>query len=233
MRSDVIAAAWGLGLLASCLSAGACAGQLDPRTADYYLDRARALEADALMRRGVLADAATIAPAYLNPETGGLNDAGFRAYVDVKKDVYQEYFLDHLYLQHITEGGYVYVLYFSRSGFDDLHWDVVRWEAPRWQHGERLSPARLDRDDALLRLFGNYDEGPKNMEGARLYREGRYLVLDRGGLHHSLYDLEGGGVVVNEESPWHASGGAGEAELDAWIETHLHDPIDAILRQRD
>ena len=222
-----------LGLLALYASTVGCAGQrLEPRDVNFYFDQVGALEMDALLREGVLLDRATVAEAYRDAATGRLNGRGFAKYAEVKKEVYLAYFTDHLYLQHVAVGDHVYGLYLSVSGFDDVHWDVVRWRAAEWRNEERLSPARLEADATVVRLFGNYDEGPKNVEDVRLYREGRYLVLDRGGLHHSLYDLEGERIVFNEESPWHASGGADEADLDTWIKTHLHAPIDSVLRHR-
>ena len=222
-----------LALLALYASIVGCAGQrLEPRDVDFYFDRVGALETDALLREGVLLDTATVAGAYRDPETGRLNGRGLAKYAEVKKEVYLAYFTDHLYLQHVAVDEYVYVLYLSMAGFDDIHWDVVRWRAAEWRNGERLSPVRLEADATVVRLFGNYDEGPKNVEDVRLYRREHYLVLDRGGLHHSLYDLQGQRVVLNEESPWHASGGADAADLDAWIHNHLHAPIDSVLRHR-
>ena len=42
----------------------------------------------------------------------------------------------------------------------------------------------------LTKLFWNYDEGPKNIENINIFIKNDYLVLERGNLYHSLYDLK-------------------------------------------
>lgn len=54
------------------------------------------------------------------------------------------------------------------------------------------------------------------MDDLKLFVKHDLLVLSRGGLYHSLYDLNENKVLFNQESPWNAADNAGE-DMNAWI----------------
>lgn len=212
-----------------------CNGQskeLKYRSVDFYFNQIAELEYNELVKQKVLIDSMTIAERYLDKETKRLNQEGFQKYADIKMDVYLSFFKDYLYQQHIEYKDRVYVLYFTIAGFDDAEWDVVKWDKQDWKNEDRLSRDRLKADSSVTKIFWNYDEGPKNMENIRLFVKNDYLVLERGNLYHSLYDLRTESLLINEESPWHASNGEDKEKMDEWIKTYLHDKIEEKLKKK-
>jgi hypothetical protein len=206
-----------------------CHGQnqeLEYRSIEYYLQQISELEYNALLEQNLLVDSVTIADEYFNKNTNQLNEKGFKKYVDIQKNIYMSFFKDYLYQQHIVYNDDVYVLYFTLEGSDDIEWNVVKWKKDKWNNEDRLDRDFLKTDSLITKLFWNYDEGPKNIENIKIFIKYDYLVLERGNLYHSLYDLKTYTVLVNEESPFHASGGQDKEKMNEWIKINLHDKIE-------
>jgi len=206
--------------------------ELEYRSVEFYFDQIAELEVNELIEQNVLIDSLTIADKYLDKETEGLNKEGSMKYMEVRMKVYQSFFKDYLYQQHLEYNDNVYVLYFTIAGFDDIEWDIVKWKKSDWKNDDKLSPDKLKSDSSSTKIFWNYDEGPKNMENIRLFIENDYLVFERGNLYHSLYDLKTDSLLFNEESPWHASNGEDKDKMNEWIKTNLHDKIEEKLNEK-
>lgn len=206
--------------------------ELEFRSVEYYFDQIAELEINELIQQKVLIDSTTIADNYLDKETKGLNKEGSMKYMEAKMKVYQSFFKDYLYQQHIEYGENIYVLYFTIAGFDDVEWDIVKWNKNDWKNEDKLSRDKLESDSSLTKIFWNYDEGPKNMENIRLFIQNDYLILERGNLYHSLYDLKTDSLLFNEESPWHASNGDNKEKMNEWIKKNLHDKIEGKLNEK-
>jgi hypothetical protein len=206
--------------------------ELEYRSVEFYFDQIAELEINELIKQNVLIDSLTIADKYLDKETEGLNKEGSMKYMESRMNVYQSFFKDYLYQQHLEYDDNVYVLYFTIAGFDDVEWDIVKWNKSDWKNDDKLSRDKLKSDSSLTKIFWNYDEGPKNMENIRLFIENDYLVFERGNLYHSLYDLKSDSLLFNEESPWHASNGEGKGKMNEWIKINLHDKIEVKLNEK-
>jgi hypothetical protein len=206
--------------------------ELEYRSVEFYFDQIAELEVNELIEQNVLIDSLTIADKYLDKETEGLNKEGSIKYMEARMKVYQSFFEDYLYQQHLEYGDNVYVLYFTIAGFDDVEWDIVKWNKSDWKNDDKLSRDKLKSDSSLTKIFWNYDEGPKNMENVRLFIQNDYLLFERGNLYHSLYDLKSDTLLFNEESPWHASGGEDKNKMNEWIKTNLHDKIEEKLNEK-
>ena len=206
--------------------------ELKQRSVSFYLDQVTLLQVDELVSQGILIDSNTINEKYKDSETGILNKEGFTRYAEIKRDIYLSFFKDYLYLQHIEYESSVYALYFTVAGYDDLEWDIVKWREQDWSNEDNLSKERLLKDSSLSKLFWNYDEGPKNIENINLFIQNDFLVLERGNLYHSLYDLKSDSLLYNEESPWHASSKEGIDTLNQWIKVNLHDKIEKVLTEK-
>jgi len=133
------------------------------------------------------------------------------------------------------------VLMGDSAGFGDLSWHV--YEIPRSTDPEDV---RIQRGFGEGALFENYSEAGHHTASPKIsIVGGRYLVFDRGGLHHSLYDLERREIIVNEGSPWNAFRDSSyyraleekptlEQEtphVDTWKRSILHDPIERLIRE--
>lgn len=216
-------------LLLLPLTSNAQTGALEYRSIDYYFEQIADLELAKLLEEKVLLDSTTIADAYLDKKTNRLNEEGFHKYAGIKMNIYRSFFKDCLYQQHLEYEEHVFVLYFTMTGFDDMEWNVVKWTKQDWNNEERLDREKLENDGSLSKVIFNYDEGPKNLENSRIFIEKEYLVLERGNLYHSLYDLDADSLLINEESPWHLAGGQGKEEMNEWIKTNLHDEIEKVI----
>tara|TARA_R110002126_G_scaffold290496_1_gene447564 strand:+ start:31 stop:468 length:438 start_codon:yes stop_codon:yes gene_type:complete len=139
---------------------------------------------------------------------------------------------DFLYQQKVEYGNDFYVLYFTMAGFDDMEWNIVKWKKENWKGEERLDRERLKTDNDIEKILWNYDEAGKNLENIRIFIKNDYLIMERGNLYHSLYDLKNEKVILNEESPWNASDGKDKAEMNEWIKENLHDKIEKYLNQK-
>ena len=206
--------------------------ELEYRSVEFYFDQIAEIEINELIEQKILIDSTTIADKYLNKETERLNKDGSMKYMEIRMKVYQSFFKDYLYQQHLEYGNNVYVLYFTIAGFDDVEWDIVKWNKSDWENDDKLSREKLKSDSSLTKIFWNYDEGPKNMENIKLFIENDYLVFERGNLYHSLYDLKSDTLLFNEESPLHASEGENKAKMNEWIKINLHDKIEEKLNEK-
>ncbi|HBK72391.1 MAG TPA: hypothetical protein DDZ39_12185 [Flavobacteriaceae bacterium] len=201
---------------------------LEKRSVEYYFEEIGKMEIQELLKKGILKDSLNIAEKYRNNEKNELNEEGFNKYTEIKIEVYQSLFKDYLYQEHIEFENSVYVLYFTVAGFDDTEWDVVKWDKDEWNMNKsyRLNRNEIKNNKLITKIFWNYDEGPKNLENIRLFVKNDYLILERGNLYHSLYDLKSEKLIINEESPWHEFNGKGKEEMNKWIKENLHDKIE-------
>lgn len=219
-----------IGLL-SILTLNCQSPELEYRSVESYLDLIADLEISALIEQKILNDSGTVADKYFDRETEGMTKEGLMKYSEIKMNIYESFFKDYLYQQHVEYGDNIFVLYFTVAGFDDFEWDIVKWNRSEWKNEDKLSRDRLKSDSSLKRIFWNYDEGPKNIENIRLFIENDFLVFERGNLYHSLYDLKLDTLLFNEESPWHASNGEDKDKMNDWIKTNLHDQIEEKLKE--
>ena len=199
------------------------------RTIDYYFEQIAELEMKELLKQKVMIDSSTIARKYRNWLTGRLNDKGFEKYTEIKANIYKSFFNDYLYQQKVEYGDDIYALYFTMAGFDDMQWDILKWKKEEWTNKERVSREKVENNRSIEKILWNYDEGPKNRENIQIFIQNDYLVMERGNLYHSLYDLKNEKVILNEESPWHESGGGDKQKMNDWIEQNLHNKIKQIL----
>jgi hypothetical protein len=132
-----------------------------------------------------------------------------------------------------------FILLTDISGFEDPAWYV--YQVPV---GEKPTKGMTTGQDRGGALFWNYSEAGEHYDNPRIeILKGKYLVFSRGGFHYSLYDIEAGKVLVNDESPWFSymmeasqnmsrelpsreEMGKG---MDEWVRRNLHSRIEAIL----
>ena len=212
-------------LTISTLSCKSQTKNIEDRTIDYYFEKVADLELKALIENGILIDSVTVSEKYIDTLTNEINNEGFQKYAELKGDIYMSYFRDYLYQQKAEYDNDVYVLYFTMAGFDDMEWNIIKWSKDDWNGEERLSPDELKNNNNIEKILWNYDEADKNVENIRIFIKNNYLVMERGHLYHSLYDLKNKKVIFNEVSPWDASGGKNGEEMNAWIKKNLHDEI--------
>ena len=132
-----------------------------------------------------------------------------------------------------------FVLLTDIAGFGDRAWYV--YELPA---GADLSKQMKTGHDIEGVLFWNYTEAGDHYEDPKIViLRDRYLVFSRGGLYHSLYDLQQKAVRVNDESPWNSfqeseqhkkygeeppPANTGTA-MDVWVRDNLHREIERII----
>ena len=141
------------------------------------------------------------------------------------------FFKDYLYQQKVEYNNDYYILYFTMAGFDDMQWDIIKMQKNKWNGKERLSREKVEKDKTIVPILFNYDEGAKNTENIRIFIKDDYLIMERGNLYHSLFDLKNQKVLINEESPWHQAEGDGKEGLNKWIKENLHDKIEKIINE--
>ena len=207
--------------------------EIKDRTIDYYFEQIAELEIAELIKQNILIDSLTVSPKYKDSISNGLNDEGFMKYADIKANIYISFFKDYLFMQKVEYKNDLYVLYFTMAGFDDIEFNIFKWEKKDWNGTERLSTEKVKEDNSIQKILWNYDEGPKNIENVRVFIKNDYLVMERGNLYHSLYDLKAKKVLLNEVSPWHASNGKDKDEMNNWIKTNLHNKINEIINNAE
>jgi len=139
------------------------------------------------------------------------------------------------------DGRYWYSLFWDHAGFGDPSWHV--YQVPSAVDVESMCVERGTDDSAL---FANYSEAGEDCEDAGIeVLRGKYLVMRRGGLFHSLYDISQGRLLVNEWSPFGAYMNSAETDssdrtisnevriqrIHAWTAAHLDQPIRQILEK--
>jgi hypothetical protein len=197
------------------------------RTLQYNFQIVDSLELVEMKRAGVITEKNSIADQYFDKTTKRLNEKGFMKYAEVKGDIYLKYYKDYLFLQSINFKDDIYVLYFSVAGFDDVEFQIVKWKKQDWHESDKLSKDIIDKSkQKFQKVAFNYDEGPKNLENVKIFVKNDYLVMERSGLYHSLYDLQTNELIINEESPWHSANADNLENMNNWIKKNLHSKIE-------
>jgi hypothetical protein len=197
------------------------------RTLEYYFQIVDSLELVEMKKAGVITDKDSVAEQYFDRTTQRLNEKGFMKYAEIKGDIYLRYYKDYLYLQSINYKDDIYVLYFSVAGFDDVEFQIVKWKKQDWLKSDKLSKELIDKpSQKFQKVAFNYDEGPKNLENVKMFVKNDYLVMERSGLYHSLYDLRTNELIINDESPWHSANADNLENMNNWIKENLHSKIE-------
>ncbi len=205
--------------------------KIKDRKIDYYFKRIAELEIQELIKQNVLIDSLTIAPKYKDSISNRLNQDGFIKYLNIKATIYMSFFKDYLYQQKVEYNNDYYILYFTMTGFDDMQWYIIKMPKGKWNRKERLSKEKVKKDNTIKPILFNYDEGVKNTENIRIFIKNDYLIMERGNLYHSLYDLKNQKVLINEKSPWYQAKKDEKEELNKWIKENLHDKIEKIINE--
>ena len=197
------------------------------RTLEFYFQIVDSLELVEMKRAGVITDKDSVADQYFDKTTQRLNEKGFMKYTEIKGDIYLKYYRDYLFLQSINFKDDIYVLYFSVAGFDDVEFQIVKWKKQDWLKSDKLSKDIIDKpNQKFQKVAFNYDEGPKNLENVKMFIQNDYLVMERSGLYHSLYDLRTNELIINDESPWHSANADNLENMNNWIKENLHSKIE-------
>lgn len=197
------------------------------RTLEFYFQIVDSLELVEMKRAGVITDKDSVADQYFDKTTQRLNEKGFMKYAEIKGDIYLKYYRDYLFLQSINFKDDIYVLYFSVAGFDDVEFQIVKWKKQDWLKSDKLSKDIIDKpNQKFQKVAFNYDEGPKNLENVKMFIQNDYLVMERSGLYHSLYDLRTNELIINDESPWHSANADNLENMNNWIKENLHSKIE-------
>jgi len=193
------------------------------RTLEYYFQIVDSLELVEMKKAGVITNKDSVADQYFDRTTQRLNEKGFMKYAEIKGNIYLKYYRDYLYLQSINYKDDIYVLYFSVAGFDDVEFQIVKWKKQDWLKSDKLSKEIIDKPNQnFQKVAFNYDEGPKNLENVRMFVKNDYLVMERSGLYHSLYDLRKNELLINDESPWHSANADNLETMNKWIKDNIH-----------
>lgn len=198
------------------------------RTLEYYFQIVDSLELVEMKKAGVINDKDSVADQYFDKTTQRLNEKGFMKYAEIKGDIYLKYYRDYHFLQSVNFKEDIYVLYFSVAGFDDVKFQIVKWKKQDWLKWDKLSKDIVDKPNQnFQKVAFNYDEGPKNLENVRMFVKNDYLVMERSGLYHSLYDLRKNELLINDESPWHSASADNLETMNKWINDNIHSKIEA------
>lgn len=158
------------------------------------------------------------------------------------------------YIQHIVAPDQTvqFALYTDIAGFDDVTWYVLKLNPTvdpaklRLPKGFTNASTDAEREWMEKTLFWNWCEAGHHRADPQIkIVKDRYLIFQRGGLNHALYDIQSKTVRVSEESPWHGLVYSEEYEamdpkpssdevtglMDAWVRKHLHDPIEKIIQR--
>lgn len=211
------------------------AQSLQYRDVRYYFKILEKIEKKELKQKGLLDENLKIAPKYKGKGKGPLNKAGQNLYLETKIKLLKSYFKDYYYQQHLAYKDDIYVLYFSMAGFDDLEWCILKWKKGNWKNTEKIDKklvmsAQHEANKDFKFVCFNYDEGPKNMDNVKIFIKSNYLVMERGNLYHSLFDLKSQKLLVNQPCPYCESESKTKKEMNVWIKENLHDKIAAIIK---
>lgn len=200
------------------------------RTLDYYFNEVDSLEYSAMKKAGLITEENSLAEEYLDKETQRINEKGFLKYLEIKGDIYVKYFRDYHFLQSVYFKDNVYVLYFSIAGTDDIEFQIVGWKQKDWMKSEKLSKEIIDAPyQKFQKIAFNYDEGPKNLENVRIFLKNDYLIMERSGLYHSLYDLRTEELLINEVCPYFLANTNDLTQMNIWIKDNIHSKIENII----
>jgi hypothetical protein len=197
------------------------------RTLDYYFNIVDSLEFKEMKNAGIIIDKDSIAEKYLDKKNKGLNEKGFEKYSEIKANIYGKYYSNYLFLQSLDFKDHKYALYFSVAGFDDVEYQILKWNKQDWQYSDKLSKKLVEQpNEKFKKIAFNYDEGPKNLENVKIFIKNDYLVMERSGLYHSLFDLRNNELLINDESPWNSANADNLKEMNEWIKENIHSKIE-------
>lgn len=197
------------------------------RTLEYYFRIVDSLEFKEMKKAGVITDKDSVADQYFDKANQSLNEKGFMKYAEIKGDIYLKYYKDYLFLQSINFKDDIYVLYFSVAGFDDVEFQIVKWKKQDWAKSDKLSKSIVDEpNQKFQKIAFNYDEGPKNLENVKMFVKNDYLVMERSGLYHSLFDLRTNELLINSSSPMNDSNADNLETMNKWIKDNIHSKIE-------
>lgn len=217
--------------------------ELKYRSVEYYIDIVKRTENEELKKEGILNDSIKITEKFKENGNEKLNKIGKDKYYKTKIKVLQSIFKDYLFQQFIEYKDDVYVLYFSMAGFDDTEWQILKWKKVDWNKNDKISKKlvknckhKFDDNETVKEcnftpIAFNYDEGPNNLNDVKIFITKNFLVLERGNLYHSLYDLKNNQLIINNESPWASCKAKNKEELNKWIRENLHDKIEKIINK--
>lgn len=216
--------------------------ELQYRSVDYYFDIVKKIEIQSLQEAGIINSNLEIAAQYKEKNLKSLNKKGRAKYLDIKINVLRKFFKDCLYQQHITYKNEVYVLYFSMAGFDDTEWYILKWEKDKWNFQEKIDKELVYENTSNVEygenkkldfdfICFNYDEGPKNLSEVKIFVKNEYLIMEREGLYHSLFDLKNSKLLINEKCPWCRSKASDKEQMNGWIRENLHNKIEEIINR--
>lgn len=153
---------------------------------------------------------------------------------------YENNYKSHIQTLELPDQQIQFVLLTDISGFGDRAWYV--YQLPIRANLTKRMKTSHDTDRVL---FWNYSEAGDHDDSPKIeVVKKKYLVFSRGGLYHSLYDIEEKRIVVNDESPWASYTLAEESKnppgslptnietkkgMDAWVRKNLHSKIEKIL----
>ena len=160
-------------------------------------------------------------------------------------------YLDFIQKLDSPDGKNVFALYYGIAGGGDHEFHIFKF--PKNMDPEQLTIPRSywsHNADKEARKWTNYsllfnwseDGSHSHNPEIKLFKD-RYLVLIRGGLYHSLYDIKTNNTILNFDSPWHEYVYSDEYEslkpkpthsqrkklLENWKKKYLHNPISKIV----
>ena len=228
-------------LFLTFLSTNSFSQNLEYRSVDYYFDIVEKLELDQLKKEGIIDDNLKIFGKYKEVGKETLNKKGFDKYAEIKAKILQSIFKDYLFQQYIEYKDDVYVLYFSMAGFDDTEWQILKWQKQDWDKSDKIDLRLVEdckfkfennektKECNFTPIAFNYDEGPKNLNDVKIFIKNDYLIMERGNLYHTLYDLKNEELILNKESPWTSSQAKNKEEMNKWIKENLHNKIENLI----
>ncbi|TRX33988.1 hypothetical protein [Flavobacterium restrictum] len=217
--------------------------ELKYRGVEYYFDIVKKSEFEELKKVGILNDSLKITEKFKEKGKESFNKIGRDKYFDIKTKVLQSIFKYYLFQQFIEYENDVYILYFSMAGFDDTEWQILKWKKEEWNKNDKIDKKLVEnckfkfednetsKECNFTPIAFNYDEGPKNLNDVKIFIKNNFLVMERGNLYHTLYDLKNNKLIINNESPWTSCKGKDKEEMNKWIKENLHNKIEEIINK--
>ncbi len=206
-----------------------CAQSQKPISIESYFNVVDSLEFSKLKESGIIDKNDKIFSEYREKNSEKLNSKGFEKLANIRAEVYTNYFKDYLLLQSLEYNNDIFAFYFSVAGFDDVEFQILKWNKKNWTGEVKIDKRSVyeETNKNFEQIAFNYDEGPKNLENPRIFIKNDYLIMERGGLYYSLYDLKANKLLINDESPWNSAADNSPEGLNKWIKENLHNKIAA------
>jgi len=201
-------------------------------TVDPFFNDVDEIRIKELIKNKILNDSLYVVKKYLNQKTGQLNEKGDKKFSRINKKIYKSYFRDYLYLQDVNYNNYVYVLYFTTNGTKEFIWDIIRWSKEDWNNSKTLKKNKIRGNKGLKKILSSYDMLPINFDEAKIFIKNDFLILDRGNLFHSLYDLKSERIIINDVNKLRSSESENRQKAIEWVKLNLHDKIEKILNEK-